>query len=82
MRDFPSALHHFTFYFYTLPHISDEISCWLSVCLSVCRLSIFFWGGGGGGGGGDDNLNNCQWIFTKHSMCIGIVEIWFGIATG
>ena len=25
----------------------------------------------------DDN-----WILTKHSVCIDIVEIWFGIANG
>ena len=30
----------------------------------------------------DDNLSKCQWIFTKLSMCIGIVEVWFGIANG
>ena len=30
----------------------------------------------------DDNLSKCQWIFTKLSMCIDIVEIWFRIADG
>ena len=30
----------------------------------------------------DDNLSKCQWIFTKLSVCIDIVEIWFGIANG
>ena len=30
----------------------------------------------------DDNLSKCQWIFTKLGMCIDIVKIWFGIATG
>ena len=30
----------------------------------------------------DDNLSKHQWIFTKLSMCIDIVEIWFGIANG
>ena len=30
----------------------------------------------------DDNLSKHQWIFTKFSMCIDIVEIWFGIANG
>ena len=28
----------------------------------------------------DNNLSKCQWIFTKLGMCIGIVEIGFGIA--
>ena len=28
----------------------------------------------------DDNLSRCHWIFTKLSICIDIVEIWFGIA--
>ena len=26
--------------------------------------------------------SKCQWIFTKLGMCIDIVEIWFGIASG
>ena len=30
----------------------------------------------------DDNLSKHQWIFTKLSMCIDIVEIWFRIAKG
>ena len=30
----------------------------------------------------DDNLSKRQWIFTKLGMCIGIVEIWFGMAYG
>ena len=30
----------------------------------------------------DDNLTKHQQIFTKLSMCIHIVEIWFGIANG
>ena len=30
----------------------------------------------------DDNLSKYQWIFTKLSMSIDIVEIWFGIANG
>ena len=30
----------------------------------------------------DDNLSKCQMIFTKLGVCIDIVEIWFGIATG
>ena len=55
------------------------ISCWLSVCPSVCRLSLcpsihisFL----------DDNLSKRQWIFAKLGMCIDIVEIWFGVANG
>ena len=27
-------------------------------------------------------LSKYQWIFTKHSMCIDILKIWFGIANG
>ena len=30
----------------------------------------------------DDNLSKHQWIITKLSMCIDIMEIWFGIANG
>ena len=30
----------------------------------------------------DDNFSKCQWFFAKVGMCIGIVEIWFGIANG
>ena len=30
----------------------------------------------------DDNLSKRQWIFTKLSMCIDVVEIWFWIANG
>ena len=30
----------------------------------------------------DDNLSKHQWIFTRLGMCIGNVEIWFGIANG
>ena len=29
-----------------------------------------------------DNLSKHQWIFTKLGICIGIVEVWFGIANG
>ena len=59
------------------------VLCWMSVCLSVCpsvRLSVirppihFSFP--------DDNLSKHQWIFTKHGMCIDIMEIWFGIANG
>ena len=30
----------------------------------------------------DDNLSECQWIFTKLSMCIDIVEICLGLLMG
>ena len=30
----------------------------------------------------DDNLSKHQWILTKLSVCIYIVEFWFGIANG
>ena len=30
----------------------------------------------------DDSLSKHQWIFTKQSMCIDIVKIWFWIADG
>ena len=30
----------------------------------------------------DYNLSKYQWICTKLSMCIDIVELWFGIANG
>ena len=30
----------------------------------------------------DDNLSKYQWIFTKLSMAIDIVEIWIGIGNG
>ena len=30
----------------------------------------------------DDDLCKHQLIFTKHGMCIDIVEIWFGLANG
>ena len=61
------------------------VSRWTSVCLSVrpvsrshVRPSVYpvrfsF---------PDDNLSKHQWIFTKLSICIDIVEIWFGIANG
>ena len=39
----------------------------------VCRPLFSFPG---------DNSSKCQWIFTKLRMCIDIVEIWFGNATG
>ena len=30
----------------------------------------------------DDNFSKYEGIFTKLDMCIDIVDIWFGIATG
>ena len=55
------------------------VSRWTSLCLSVClsfsHTSIRF-------SFPDDNLGKQQWIFTKCSMCIDVVDIWFGIATG
>ena len=59
------------------------VSRWTSVCLSVrpsdsqsvvrppVRISF-----------PADNLSKLQWIFTKLSICIDVVEIWFGIANG
>ena len=44
----------------------------LVVFLSVICPSIFSFP--------DDNLSKLQWIFIKLSMCIDIVEIWFGVA--
>ena len=46
----------------------------LDVCVSV-TLSVHF-------SFPDDNLSKHQWIFTKLSKCIDIVEIRFGIANG
>ena len=42
--------------------------------LSACDISAFLCP--------HDNLSKYQWIFTKHGMCIDIVEIWFWIAVG
>ena len=30
----------------------------------------------------DDNFSKYQWIFTRHGMCIDILDICFGIANG
>ena len=73
--------HHF----YTPPHNSGCVLRYhgcpcVCACVhpSICRtsvcLSIFFFS--------DDNLSKYQWIFTKLSVYIDIVEIWFGIVTG
>ena len=60
--------------FYTLSHESGQI-LWFHVrCLCICpSICISF---------PDDNLNKYQWIFTKHGVCIDIIEIWFLIANG
>ena len=50
------------------------VSILLSIHLSVICPSVFPFL--------DDNLSKHQWIFTKHGICIDIVEIWFGIANG
>ena len=56
------------------------VSLWsfLCLCLSVCLLyvppSLFVFP--------DDNLSKYLCIFTKLSMRIEIVEIWFEIANG
>ena len=58
------------------------VSCWLSMCLSLCPSihhtslcpSVFSFP--------YDNFSKCQWIFTKLDLCIDIVEICFGIANG
>ena len=66
-------------HFYTLPHNSGRV-LWFHVGRpwvrpSVVRPSVRF-------SFPDDNLSKHQWIFTKLGLCIGIVEIWFGIANG
>ena len=45
----------------------------LDICPSFLHPSVRF-------SFSDDNWSKQQWIFTKLSMCIDIVEIWFGIA--
>ena len=42
--------------------------------LSAHHMSIFSFP--------ENNLSKYQSIFTKLGMCIGIVEVWFGIANG
>ena len=70
-------------HFYTSPHNSGRV-LWFhvgrlcarpSVRPSVVRPSVRF-------SFPDDNLSKHEWIFTKLSLCIDIVEIWFGIANG
>ena len=55
--------------------VSRWMSVWLSGCLSISGTSVCF-------SFPDDNLSKIQWIFTKLGMCLDIVEIWFGIASG
>ena len=45
-----------------------------SVHLSSIHPSIFSFP--------DNNLSKYEWILTKLSMCIDIVEVWFGFANG
>ena len=50
----------------------------MSLCLSVSHCQSvhpYFVSG-------CDNLSKHQWVLTKLSMCIDIVEVWFGIANG
>ena len=53
-------------------------SSWLSVCPSVCHMSIhlFLFSFP------DDNSSKYQKIFTELGLCIDIVEIWFGLLMG
>ena len=71
-----------TFLFFFIPHhkivsgyYDFTLDVRVSVRQSVVRASfrILF---------PDDNLSKHQWIFTKLSMCIDIVEVWFGNANG
>ena len=48
------------------------VSRLMSMCLSVHQFFSF----------ADYNFSTYQWIFTKLSMCIAIVEICFGNANG
>ena len=52
--------------FYIPPHNSGGY-LWYRISLLCVRLFA------------DDNLSKDRWIFTYLSMCIDIVEIWFGI---
>ena len=62
------------FDFYTPPHDSGGVLWFYIGHPCVCpSIHISF---------PDDNLSKHQWIFTKISMYIDIVEIWFGIANG
>ena len=48
--------------------------CQILTDLSAQDMTIFSFPG--------DNLSKHQWIFTKLSMCIDILEICFGITKG
>ena len=51
------------------------VSCWLSMCLSICHLSICI--------SFPDNILSKYSGFSANLVCfIDIVEIWFGIANG
>ena len=54
--------------------LAVRVSIQLSVHPSVIRQSVFSFP--------DNNLSKYHWNFTKHGMCIDIVEIWFGIVNG
>ena len=57
-----------------LPHNSGGVlSCHVS-CPCVGLSVVFSFP--------DDNLSKYQWIFTKLSVFIDIVEAWFGIVNG
>ena len=72
-------MYHIVYCSYALPHDSGRVLWFYTghpcvrpsvVCPSVRILFP------------DDNLSKHHLIFTKLGMCIGIVEIWFGIANG
>ena len=58
-----------------LPHNSGGVlSCHVSCpCVGLSVVVFSF---------PDDNLSKYQWIFTKLSVFIDIVEAWFGIVNG
>ena len=53
--------------------VSRLSMCPSIVCASI-RPSIFSFL--------DGNLSKCQWIFTKHGVCIDIVEVCLGSLIG
>ena len=54
--------------------VSCRLSVYPFVCQSFIHPSIFSFL--------DYNVSKCQWIVTKLGVCIDVVEIWFGIASG
>ena len=64
------------YHFCTLPLSSGRVLWYHIGSPSICLIhpSVFSFQG--------NNLSKCQWISTKLGMCIDIVEIWFGIASG